>query len=453
MSRGADEISTTEREEPPTVADQLAREIKRLRINADLSQRELAAKICYSRQYVSMTEWEDAVLPSKPLVAAIDDALGAHGRLIALRAQAQIGQRIGYELRAASPPPLGNSSRIPDSIDCEVHPQGVREQSDESSEDLTDVLSRIHKLSRTTDAEIIRQLRDRTCEAIENYETLDHTGLMPGLVQQRVLVETLIDECNHPQRRRELFEVAGQTAGLLGYITAGRGNFPLARAYCLEAFQLGEYAEDRNLQAWACGLQSFCEYYAGNYNSAVQYAHKGLTYDRSGPQGARLLVNGAARAMGKLGERKEARQALDDAYDLMSRNNAPAGVPSSVTLSSYSPAQISGNAATAYLSLAMPDEVEKYVEFAIPEMTHSSSPWGRSLIMIDLACAKIMPENAELEHAAALMVDALDISAGKPMISVRQRASEFIRHATYRYGNTAQLACVRDALSRLADRG
>ncbi|ATL67088.1 helix-turn-helix domain-containing protein [Nocardia terpenica] len=74
---------------PETVADRLAREIKRRRLDAGLSQRELAARIRYSRQYVSMTEWEDATLPSKELVAAIDSALGADGALVALRTRAK----------------------------------------------------------------------------------------------------------------------------------------------------------------------------------------------------------------------------------------------------------------------------------------------------------------------------------------------------------------------------
>ncbi|WP_067478636.1 helix-turn-helix domain-containing protein [Nocardia amamiensis] len=79
--------------QPATIADRLAREIKRLRLDAGLSQRALASKIGYSRQYVSMTEWENANLPSYELVSAIDAALGANGTLIALHAYAKVGQQ------------------------------------------------------------------------------------------------------------------------------------------------------------------------------------------------------------------------------------------------------------------------------------------------------------------------------------------------------------------------
>lgn len=87
-----DSLTEPERQ-PTTVADRLAREIKRLRLATGLSQRALATKIGYSRQYVSMTEWEDANLPSRDLIAAIDAALSANGALIALRAQAKTDQQ------------------------------------------------------------------------------------------------------------------------------------------------------------------------------------------------------------------------------------------------------------------------------------------------------------------------------------------------------------------------
>ncbi|MFX0575741.1 helix-turn-helix transcriptional regulator [Nocardia nepalensis] len=94
MNRGltTDPTSQPERQ-PATIADELAREIKRLRLSSGLSQRALAAKIGYSRQYVSMAEWENSDLPSAELICAIDTALHAGGELVALRATAGSRQR------------------------------------------------------------------------------------------------------------------------------------------------------------------------------------------------------------------------------------------------------------------------------------------------------------------------------------------------------------------------
>ncbi|MBU3066853.1 helix-turn-helix domain-containing protein [Nocardia sp. NEAU-G5] len=104
MNRGLTTDPTSQPgRQPETVADELAREIKRLRIDAGLSQRALAARVGYSRQYVSMTEWEDATLPSQELVAVLDAALSANGALIALRAQGKNDQQTRRRGRTNAP--------------------------------------------------------------------------------------------------------------------------------------------------------------------------------------------------------------------------------------------------------------------------------------------------------------------------------------------------------------
>ncbi|MFI1919442.1 helix-turn-helix transcriptional regulator [Nocardia sp. NPDC020380] len=101
MTRGESDPTIEPDRRPPTVADQLAREVKRLRKEADISQRALASMIGYSRQYVTMTEWEDSNLPSPEVISAIDNALEANGALVALRAQAD-GDRQARRRTAAT---------------------------------------------------------------------------------------------------------------------------------------------------------------------------------------------------------------------------------------------------------------------------------------------------------------------------------------------------------------
>lgn len=81
-------------------AASLAAEIRRLRKAAGLSQKQLAAQIGYTRQYVSLAERVGGNLPSLELVRALDARLGAGGRLLELRAQARVDQRA---LRRALP--------------------------------------------------------------------------------------------------------------------------------------------------------------------------------------------------------------------------------------------------------------------------------------------------------------------------------------------------------------
>jgi transcriptional regulator with XRE-family HTH domain/tetratricopeptide (TPR) repeat protein len=321
---------------------------------------------------------------------------------------------------------------------------------DRGAEDAFNILGRIQKLHRcTVHPEVIYQLKDNTRRVVTQYEAQDHSVLVPVLLNQRALIEAVLDECRRPSQQQELFRIAGATSGVLGYVAVGRGDFPLARAYCLEAFQLGDFAQDSNLQAWARGLQSFCEYYAGEYHDALDLAENGLSYAQSGPQSVRLTINGAARAMGKLGDAEGVHRSVQEAYELLSRNEVPGGVPSSISFDCYSAAQAASNAATAYVSLGIPEKAEHYVKLALPEIRKSGSPWSRSLVMIDLAVSKIRAKDPELDQATELVWDALSISADRPIISVQQRASDVVAEVVTRWGDVPQVRAIRDAVSAL----
>ncbi|GAA5060853.1 helix-turn-helix domain-containing protein [Nocardia callitridis] len=428
------------------IADELAREIRRLRLAAGLSQRRLAAKIGYSRQYVSMTEWQDAALPSQEVTAALDTALHAQGALLAIRARAK-----GIRQAKHEPPREQGSSFVPpvaEHAHFVTEPTESRENGN-APEGLADVLGRIHKWSRSVHPGVVEHLRVNTLRTIEQYETLDSASLVDGLVRQRMWIDDLLQESAPERQRRQLFDVAAQTSGLLGFITVGIGDFPLGRAYCAESFQLSGVIDDANLQAWARGLQSFCEYYSGRYDEALNYALDGLSYAGDGSQRVRLLVNGVARAYGKLGDSNGVRLAVDDAYEALSKGAVPQGVPSSISLDCYSVAQVAGNAATAYVSLSMPDKAEEYARSALLEMNSSNSPWGRSLVTVDLARSHIQSKQPDVEYASSLMIDALGSSSGKAMIPLRHRAAEFVQDATDRWGKLPRLREVREALDCL----
>jgi len=318
-----------------------------------------------------------------------------------------------------------------------------------SPEDFIDVLNRVHRMSRTINPEVIRHLEESISDTIARYETLDHSTLFPTLIKQRRWIDAILGECGNTKQRQRLFGVAGATSGVLGYVAVGQGDFTLARAYCLEAFQLGDLAQEPNLQAWARGMQSFCEYYAGRYDDALRFAQDGLDYAQSGPQSVRLAINGVARALGKLGDAEGVHRTVDQAYELMDRNDAPSGIPSSISLGCYSAAQIASNAATAYVALENPEKVQYFVGLALPDIENSESPWSRSLVLIDLAFSLIKAGEPDLDRASELIVTALGISADRPIISVQRRTWEFVRAAAERWGNTPQVKAILDAASTM----
>ena len=162
----------------------------------------------------------------------------------------------------------------------------------EFTEDAIDVLGRIRKLHKgSIHPEIIRTLQDDVSHTVARYGSVDDSGIVPSLLKQRGWVESLLDECSNLAQRRQLLEIAGVTSGILGYVAVGRGEFPLARAYCLEAFELGDFTENANIKAWGRALQSFCEYYLGRYDEALTLARDGLTYMRPGLQNVSLAIN------------------------------------------------------------------------------------------------------------------------------------------------------------------
>ncbi|MDR6592476.1 helix-turn-helix transcriptional regulator [Saccharothrix longispora] len=91
-ARGVDAsagMARSDGEDVSSAAASLASEIKRRRVEAGLSQPQLARRIGYTRQYVSYAERVRANLPSLEIVRAIDSALEAGGVLVALRGRAK----------------------------------------------------------------------------------------------------------------------------------------------------------------------------------------------------------------------------------------------------------------------------------------------------------------------------------------------------------------------------
>ena len=444
-----------------TIQKWTGREARALREALRMSIRDFAARLGVSDRAVS--KWEAggaAMIPRTDSQAMLDTTLETaspdeHARFelfITAGAAADTRELALGRVTTGDETEFAGHAAEPDSVQSPQPLTPGIEQ--ETGEDIFDVLGRIQKLHRSmVYPEIMGLLQDNLRHTVDHYEKLNHASLVPALLKQRAWVEEILDECSHPGQRQQLCEIAGATSGVLGYIAVGRGDFPLARAYCLEAFQLGNFAGNRNLQAWARGMQSFCEYYAGRYPDALRLAEDGLGYAQSGPQSVRLTINGAARALGKLGDTEGVHRAVDRACDLMARNDVPAGVPSSIAFDCYSAAQTASNAATAYVSLGLPDRVQHYVGLALPDISTSDSPWSRSLVMIDLALSLIRPPEADLDHATELMLNALVISADRPIISVRQRTAEFVRDVTNRWGKTRQAGVILDAAPALGAHG
>lgn len=234
-----------------------------------------------------------------------------------------------------------------------------------------------------------------------------------------------------PAVHTELFRLTGQTAGLLAYMAVNAGTRPaLAEAYCVQAETLAGYIGDTRLQMWSAGTRSLSLYYQHRYTEADAAAAAGIDLAPSDGQAIRLLVNGRARALARLGDRRGAERTIGRALDLSEQQpSLPSGITSCISFETYSLARTLANEITARLSLDDTSEVfscAKQIDGLIEE---SDSEWSRALVRLDVAAAFLQHRQPEVEQAMALGRRALHAGTSAPITSVWQRANELYERA------------------------
>jgi hypothetical protein len=338
--------------------------------------------------------------------------------------EAEFGRPVG-RLLAVDGPPVETSST----------PQGEtpRARSTVTSgelESVLDVTDRMGWLGSVNAEDTTLELLLAVAQDIfARYGAEGPSRLAPEVVRLRRRVQELLQGHQHPRQRLQLYALAGRLSAMLGYMAVGQARFILARAYCAEAFALAAAAEESDLQAWVRGTESLSAYYQKRYKDALDLARDGQRHAHGGPQTIRLAVNGEARALGRLGDRRGVDEAVERAYAGVCRLPSRAGLSSCISLEPYSEARVAANAATAYLSLGVTSRVLDYAARIESPVEESDVDWDRSLVRLDVATALIRQQGPDVEHAANVALAALQASAGNPIEPIRQRAGEFVTQA------------------------
>ncbi|MFE3758016.1 hypothetical protein ACFXO9_27240 [Nocardia tengchongensis] len=262
-------------------------------------------------------------------------------------------------------------------------------------------------------------------DIVGRYEVEGPERLAPEVISLRRRIDDLILQRQHPKQLLRLYELAAKLSGMLSYMAVNRGRFSHARMYAREAFHVASLIEAGPLQAWIRGTESFCAYYMGDYVVAVALAEEGLRYAPDGPQAIRLLSNGLARALGKMGDMSGVHAAIDRACVLAELLPVPDGLSPALTFEPYSYARLAANAATAYLSGGDYGRTLQYGHAVESLVDESDSVWSRSLVRLDIATALVKASVPDVEHAVHLGAEALTFSEDRPIRSVWQRAHEF----------------------------
>ncbi|MGH8077085.1 MAG: hypothetical protein ACREPE_07145, partial [Lysobacter sp.] len=363
--------------------------------------RSTVANVETGRQHAPREFWQSC-----------DDLLGAGGDLLASydRLTAAIERQAHAELR-------------------QTHAQLTAGQAGLSGhrvlESPTEILARRATLhSSALTAELLADLEQLVVNVVDRYETEGPLALAPETVQARRLVDQLLAGNQRLHQRARLFELAGKLSGQLSYMAINLGNFRAARAYGAEAFELARFIGHDDLSAWVRGTQSLAAYYTSDYRQSLVLAQDGQRYAKNGIQAVRLAINGEARALGKLRDRRGVTEAVTNAYRLLECFPPAAGMTPCISFGIYSEARTASNAATAYLSIADTKQVLTYTEYATRIVDASPSRWSRALVRLDTATALLKGEKPEPEGASLLGSEAIAAARYMRIESIRQRTRD-----------------------------
>ena len=134
----------------------------------------------------------------------------------------------------------------------------------------------------------------------------------PLLLETRRLRDRVTDRLRGHQRidqTKDLYLLAAQVCGLLGWMTGDLGNYRAADTHAWTAWMCAEQAGHDGARAWVRATQAKLAYWDGRYTESAQLAEDGLRY--GSPDSARVfLALFRARALARTGRRDESRQVL-----------------------------------------------------------------------------------------------------------------------------------------------
>lgn len=197
-------------------------EVRRRRCALGLSRDELARLTGYSRQYVCQLEQPSRGVPARPVVIAVDAALGAGGELTALR-------DLAASARPAPLPPGRDPER--------ASRRRVREL--------------LHHRRCDTDLDCLDQLAG---ELIELADELSPQDIRTRVQDQQEFVDLLLRTPMLPHQQFRLFMIAGHLAGLLALALLDLDDLPGANACRVEATVFTELTGHEGLRAWTAAV-------------------------------------------------------------------------------------------------------------------------------------------------------------------------------------------------------
>jgi transcriptional regulator with XRE-family HTH domain len=255
---------------PEPAADQLAGEIRRRRRAAGLSQRELALRCGYTREYVSLAERPGGNIPSRELVRAVDNALDADGELLDLRSRAKFEQQSFREDVVAESSDNDRSDMPRRAFVLAGLTNGLFLQRGDApgsvAEPLADQLQTVATVYRNA------------------YSTVPAHQLYGAVHEHLNLVLSLRPGDQSPRVRKQLLTTTGEMAALaMPLLGLDLGRWSEAGQYLEIAFRAAREAENIDLETvvWAC--RAFhASYGTADLETGRDFADEAIATGRNG---------------------------------------------------------------------------------------------------------------------------------------------------------------------------
>lgn len=291
-------------------------ELRRLRLEANWSLGDLAKAVHYSKSHLSKVE-TGGKMPSADLARLCDAALGCGGQLARLVRPAQVQ---ATSLTVADPDEVwlvaldtNGSSRVVsmsrnDSILAGLSPNGSTPTSGRVNEDT------LMSFRRTFDE--LRKLG----------QTLSANALMPSLVSQTHLLQTIALSAANPALRNSALVLAARFAEFVGWMAQEDGNNRDAERWTDRAVELAAAGADHEMAAYALVRRALITLYNHDAVGTIglaQRAQAAANTPRTRGLAAQREAQGHAIAL----DYDACLRALDRAAELLQRAADSDGTP------------------------------------------------------------------------------------------------------------------------------
>jgi tetratricopeptide (TPR) repeat protein len=390
----------------------LGRQLRRLRKESGLTQAGLAGRLGYVREYVTLAE-SNRELPSEEFIQRCGRFLGAAPQLLDLHRQA-VAEREAGRKALASP---GVASGLPGkltSLDFTTLMEAAgwwpitRERPSEAGRAQGLDVRRREFLGELAIALGVVAVRgpslhplgaepwDRLAWALRDPPTLDPTGLarleteIASYRQQYAMVPSgrllgrtlarlhdiaqLADQSQKNEMPPQLYSVAGQTAGLAGWLSFDLHDHESAERYYRVALDAARQLRDHWVEAYVLGSTSFLAMFKGDTQAAIDILGqaRGLAGNGSSLVVRSWIAAVFAEAHSLAGNDRVCLAMLDEAEDYA--RNAPADDPATDL---FDTARLDGYRGACLVRFSRADEAHPVLERALgllrPELKRQQS--------------------------------------------------------------------------------